>query len=162
MSLADFPIFRQRRDFSQKEKEETRFKLVRRSDTNCRREEGRFRDLNRLELRATRDFASSRVLQSSGGAELVRRAIFLQAKRGADDNSSGYAVDVYIFGHIALLNLRCTPCAYVARNLVTSFPDLTSSTDDVPRGIPVARCFPTCCLVLLQGEAFNISFEWQN
>jgi len=99
-----------------------------RGDTNCRREEGHFRDLNRLKLRAARDFASSRVLQSSGGAELVRRAIFLQAKRGADDNSSGYAVDVYIFGHIALLNLRCTPCAYVARNLVTSFPDLTSYT----------------------------------
>lgn len=88
-------------------------------------------DLNRLELRATRDFASSRARQSSGGAELVRRAIFLRAERGADDNSSGYAVDAYIFGHIALLKLRCAPRAYVARNLVTSFPDLTSSMNDV-------------------------------
>lgn len=103
-------------------------RLLNRGAINCRREEGFFRDLIRLGLRAARDFASSRARQSSGGAELVRRAIFLQAKRGADDNSSGYAVDAYIFGHIALLKLRCTPCA---RNLVTSFPDLTLSTDDV-------------------------------
>lgn len=99
------------------------------------------RDLNRLKLRAARDFASSRARQSSEGVELVRRAIFLQAECGADDNSSGYAVDAYIFGHITLLKLRCTPCAYVARNLITSSPDLTSSTNDVLRGTPAARCF---------------------
>lgn len=78
-----------------------------RGDINCRRG-GTFSWFKSARVtRGARDFASSRARQSSEGAELVRRAIFLRAERSAHDDSSGYAVDAYIFGHIALLKLRC-------------------------------------------------------